>query len=127
MNENDPIPLQPPQPPAKPPPLPPSFPPRVLNYGSPDVAPRRIEIWQVVIGLVLSAGVLFTAFILAAMAGDFIRTAAGFFAIAGTILALVNIGSIFAFRSESLRGLTIGLWIGEGILLLLIGACFAMI
>jgi len=122
MNENDPIPLRPP--PPAPPPLPPPLP-RVLNYGAPDAATRRIEIWQIIVGLVLSAGVLFTAFILAAMAGDLIRSGTGFIAIAGTVLALVNIGSIFVFRNESMKGLAIGLWIGEGILFLLIGACFA--
>lgn len=125
MNENDPIPLRPPPPPSKPPPLPPAFPPKVLNYGAPDMAPQGIQIWQIFVGLVLSAGVLFTAFILAAMAGDVIRTTTGFFAIAGTVLALVNLGSIFVFRNDTMKGLAIGLWIGEGILFLLIGACFA--
>jgi len=106
--------------PAHPPPLP-----RVLNYGSPDLAPGRISILQVILGLIVSPGVAFTIFILTAMASDWIRSSFALLVIAGVTLLGVNVGAFLMFRNPSLRGLAIGLWIGLGILLLLVGACFA--
>ncbi|MCC7349617.1 MAG: hypothetical protein IT446_03535 [Phycisphaerales bacterium] len=125
MNEEDPIPLRPLEPSSTPPPLPPPRP-RLLNYGVPDLAPRHIAIWQVFVGMVLAGGALFTTVILILMTSDIIRSNVAFFAVGGTFLALFNIGSIFIFRTNTMRGLAIGFWIGQCILFLLIGACFAI-
>ncbi|MCC6424757.1 MAG: hypothetical protein IT447_14880 [Phycisphaerales bacterium] len=127
MNEDDLIPLRPEEPDKPtPPPLPPPLP-RMLNYGGMDMAPRHIAIWQIFVGMVLSAGVLFTGVVLVLMASDFIRSNAAFYAIIGAFTVLINIGSIFIFRTETMRGLAIGFWIGEGLLLLLAGACFSIL
>lgn len=123
MSEKDPI-----RPTPTPPPIPPQPPrlPRVLNYGAPDIAPRPFAIWKIFLGLILSAGGAFTVFILTAMVSDWISSEYGLLVIGGITLLGINLIIYLIFRTESLRGLAIGFWIGEAIQLLLFGACFAM-
>lgn len=123
MSEKDPIrptPTPPPIP-SQPPPLP-----RVLNYGTPDITPRPFAIWKIFLGLILSVGGAFTVFILPAMASDWISSEYGLLVIGGITLLGINLIAYVTYRTESMRGLMVGFWIGEAVLLLLIGACFAM-
>lgn len=105
---------------------------RRLEYRSPDLNPRPISGWQVVGGLIMAPvaviALLSVGSFVAAGLGDGSADAVGIGAFLGAVvgLGLIAWWATASGRYEAWRGLTMGLWIGGGLLILLCGVCFAV-
>jgi hypothetical protein len=108
-----------------------------LEYRPPRadrlVAPREPMLGQCVGGIALTGVWLFVGAIvvlmIAAAVGDLVRsndiaTAAALVGV-GVLVGLPIWISVRCYRRPHLRGYALGIWIGIGLVLLLVGGCFA--
>jgi hypothetical protein len=99
---------------------------RRLEYRSAEADRKPVKAVQVIGGAIASIGLILSAGVVGILASLGRHSDEPLLYVVGLAAVGCNVGAFLAYRSQNLRWLGVGMWIGFGVAALIEGACFGV-